>query len=362
MRMLVIRPGAIGDVLLAFPVIQALRAQYAGAHVMLVSNPALLPLARVCGIAEETSDYAAAQWSELFLTAERRAARASSRLHEALQGIDMAVCWLKDPDGLVERNLRAAGIGRVIVAPGRPPGGERIHIIEYLAGTVDLDMAKLGQGAGRGQASPLPYTLCLADEYSRGDPCGRPVTDNHPIPNNYPIPNNRTAPDNRPVPDTRLANGPHLENACVALHPGSGGARKCWPVSHFATVIQALWRRQIPVLLLSGSADHERLRDLQALLPPPPQPSLLTTLVEAPLLEVARRLQQCRGYVGNDSGITHLAALLGLPTIAIFGASDPAIWRPPGPAVTLLYEPVLENLSPDTVFSTMEARFLSKNN
>jgi heptosyltransferase-3 len=336
MHMLVIRPGAIGDVLLALPVIQALRAQNGSANVTLVSNPALLPLARVCGIAEETSDYAAAQWSELFLTPERRAARGDSQLHDALRGIDMAVCWLKDPDGLVERNLRAAGIGRVVVAPGRPPAGERIHIIEYLAGTVGLDMAKLGQGAGRGQASPLPYTLRLADD-SRGDCKGRPAATN------------------------LLAKCPHLESACVALHPGSGGARKCWPVSHFATVIQALWRRQIPVLLLAGPADHERLQELQTLLSAPPHPSLLTTLIEAPLLEVAQRLQECRGYVGNDSGVTHLAALLGLPTIAIFGPSDPAIWRPPGPAVTLLHEPILENLSPDTVFSTMEARFLPEN-
>jgi len=307
MHMLIIRPGAIGDVLLAFPVIQALRAQYEGARVTLVSNPALLPLARVCGIAEETSDYAAAQWSELFLTPERRAARANSRLPEALYGIDMAVCWLKDPGGLVERNLRAAGVGRVVVAPGRPPAGERVHIVEYLAMTAGVSVGEISR-------------LTLSEV--------------------------------EPAKPSQARSGP------VALHPGSGGARKCWPVSHFATVIQALWRRQIPVLLLSGPADHERLRDLQALLPSPPHLSLLTMLSEAPLLEVARRLQRCRGYVGNDSGITHLAALLGLPTIAIFGASDPVIWRPPGPAVTLLYEPVLENLSPDTVFSTMEASFL----
>jgi heptosyltransferase-3 len=307
MHILVIRPGAIGDVLLALPVIQALRAQYAGPHVTLISNPAVLPLAQALGIAEETSDYADAQWSELFLTPERRAARGVSRLDDALQGIDMAVCWLKDPDGLVERNLRAAGIERVVIAPGRPPAGERIHIVEYLASTVDISVGEIGRLA--------LASVGLAQ-----------------------------APSHRPGP--------------VALHPGSGGARKCWPVAHYAAAIQALWRRQIPVLLLAGPADHERLRDLQALLASPPQPSLLTTLVEAPLLEIAQRLQECRGYVGNDSGITHLAALLGVPTIAIFGASDPAIWRPPGPAVTLLYEPVLEKLSPGTVFSTMEARFV----
>src|SRR6266704_1471533 len=119
----------------------------------------------------------------------------------------------------------------------------------------------------------------------------------------------------------------------VAIHPGSGAVEKCWPISRFAEVIKRLWELNYPVLLLAGPADSGRVDDVLKLLSLPPKPEMFKMLTHAPLLEVAQRLLQCRGYLGNDSGITHLAAMLGVPTVAIFGATDPVIWRPVGPFV-----------------------------
>jgi ADP-heptose:LPS heptosyltransferase len=76
-------------------------------------------------------------------------------------------------------------------------------------------------------------------------------------------------------------------------------------------------------------------------------------LTNAPLLEVARHLQQCMCYLGNDSGITHLAAMLGVPTVAIFGPTDPAIWRPMGPSVKVIHEGALEDVSVDFVMQAI---------
>ena len=59
--------------------------------------------------------------------------------------------------------------------------------------------------------------------------------------------------------------------------------RKCWPISHFAAVIKALWVRGVPVLLLAGPADAERVATLLRQLPSPPQSDLLKTVVDAPL-------------------------------------------------------------------------------
>ncbi|HEV2654620.1 MAG TPA: hypothetical protein VGT82_06660, partial [Ktedonobacteraceae bacterium] len=73
MQYLVIRPGALGDSLLAFPVIQALRERVPAARVTFVSNAAVLPLAQDAGLAEEVADYSSALWSELFSTAGIRA-------------------------------------------------------------------------------------------------------------------------------------------------------------------------------------------------------------------------------------------------------------------------------------------------
>jgi ADP-heptose:LPS heptosyltransferase len=80
---------------------------------------------------------------------------------------------------------------------------------------------------------------------------------------------------------------------------------------------------------------------------------MFATLIYAPLLQVAQHLQQCRCYTGNDSGITHLAAMLGAPAVALFGPTDPIIWRPVGPDVTILQENQLENLPVQTVLNSI---------
>jgi heptosyltransferase-3 len=67
-------------------------------------------------------------------------------------------------------------------------------------------------------------------------------------------------------------------------------------------------------------------------------------LVERPLTEVAALLARCDLYVGNDSGPSHLAALTGAPTLALFGPTDPRRWRPLGPRVTVLRRQPLEQL------------------
>ena len=55
------------------------------------------------------------------------------------------------------------------------------------------------------------------------------------------------------------------------------------------------------------------------------------------LYELARWLQTARLYIGNDSGITHLAAAVGIPVVAIFGPTDPAVWGPRGDRVRTLH-------------------------
>ena len=157
----------------------------------------------------------------------------------------------------------------------------------------------------------------------------------------------------------------------IAIHPGSGGAHKCWPAHSFAAVIEQLWNPHWPqlseaervsilrhshsVLLLAGPADRERVHDILNSIRHPPKPGMLKVLVDAPLLKVAQQLQQCRCYLGNDSGITHLAAMLGVPTIALFGPSDPAIWHPVGPSVRVIRAQALERLGSDVVIEALES-------
>jgi heptosyltransferase III len=297
---LIVRPGAIGDVLLTFPVLKALREQYAGAHFTLVSNAQVLPLAMEFGVAEKAFDFQDIQWSELFSTT----GICTLSMRDLLEQTDLAICWLRDPDGIIEHNLKTAGVKYVVIAPGRPPEGQRIHIVNYLAHTIGLPdvMAQFSTLSSMQAFNPIPKDLT---------------------------------------------------NRFVAIHPGSGAAQKCWPISRFAAVIRRLWQQNHSILLLSGPADAERVHDLLQQLSSPPTPEMLKMLINEPLLEVACHLQQSRCYLGNDSGITHLAAMLGVPTIAIFGPTDPTVWRPMGPSVKVLQGHTLEDVSVDAVMGAI---------
>ena len=134
MNLLLIRPGAIGDAFLTFPILKALREKYSNPHITFVSNANVLPLAVSFGLAEEVSDYGHVQWGELFSTTGIH----TPAVREQLLHTDLAICWLSDSEGLVERNLRRAGVRQVVVAPGRPAEGMHIHVVEYLAQTVGV--------------------------------------------------------------------------------------------------------------------------------------------------------------------------------------------------------------------------------
>lgn len=301
MQILIIRPGAIGDTLLTLPVIQALRAKYQAVHITLVGNVAVLPLALASGIVEAVSDYGQLQWSELFSPTGIH----TPAMLSLLQQTDLIICWLRDSDSLVRHNLQQAGVKHLIIAAGRPPEEQNIHITRYLMETVGLPSGTIN--LTRWQL-PLKHLDSLLDD------------GNHRL---------------------------------LAIHPGSGGTRKCWPVTAFAEVIECLWQRDYSVLLLAGPADSEHIKYLQQHLTSLPEQTMLTVLVDAPLVEVAQHLRQCQRYLGNDSGITHLAAMLGIPTVALFGPSNPTVWRPVGPHVEVIHVAELAQLPVEVVVDVL---------
>lgn len=103
----------------------------------------------------------------------------------------------------------------------------------------------------------------------------------------------------------------------LAVHPFSGSACKNWPLEGFREMANA---SGLPVRWLAGEgevlAGAERFDDLY---------------------ELGCWLATARAYLGNDSGITHLAAAVGVPVTAVFLTSDPRIWAPRGSGgVTIL--------------------------
>lgn len=114
----------------------------------------------------------------------------------------------------------------------------------------------------------------------------------------------------------------------ILLHPGAGSIRKRWPVSGFFQVEIALEKAGLIPEFILGPAEKNLTNALQGRGRPV---HLLDNLPE-----LVGLLKSAGGYIGNDSGASHLAAYLGLPTTVLFGPADPQRWAPIGRAVQIV--------------------------
>jgi len=114
----------------------------------------------------------------------------------------------------------------------------------------------------------------------------------------------------------------------VAIHPGSGAPPKNWPAPRFAALAERLARGK-RFLLVEGPADADAAAPTGAL------PGAVRAR-DLPPRVLGAVLARAGLYVGNDSGVSHLAGAWGAPVLALFGPTDPAQWSPIGPRVSVL--------------------------
>jgi ADP-heptose:LPS heptosyltransferase len=114
----------------------------------------------------------------------------------------------------------------------------------------------------------------------------------------------------------------------VLIHPGAGSIRKRWPISDFLEVAAMLEADGMKPEFILGPAEEDLAKILR-------QPE---RIVHTPsdLLVLVELLNSAAGYIGNDSGASHLAAFLGLPATVIFGPADPVRWAPVGRSVSIV--------------------------
>lgn len=117
----------------------------------------------------------------------------------------------------------------------------------------------------------------------------------------------------------------------VALHPGAGSPSKRWPLGRFRELAMS-FSDQADVLVIEGPAEPGLGRKLCAELG-----ANAWLASELPLGVLIPVLSHCRAFVGNDSGLAHLAAGLKIPCVTIFGPTAPQLWAPLGPHVTVLH-------------------------
>jgi heptosyltransferase-2 len=292
-RILVLRGGAIGDFVVTLPALAGLRTRWPEAHIELAGYPHIAALALETGLVDRVVSLEQAEMARFFSL--RPDIPADQAGH--VQSFDLIVSYLYDPDGTVRRNLLRVGARQVIYAS---PVVEGAHAVDHLM-------------------KPLEELAIYPDGVEH--------------------PRIVLGPDHRDRGRERIASA---GTRVVALHPGSGSPKKNWPLPGFVALARRLSEEtDVSPIILLGEADMEIRAALDA------RGSEVPVLSGCSLVELAETLSACEGYVGNDSGVTHIAASLGIPVVALYGPTDPAVWGPRGPNVRILRaaQPTPESLS-----------------
>ena len=138
----------------------------------------------------------------------------------------------------------------------------------------------------------------------------------------------------------------------LAVHPGSGSEKKNWPPGQWAKFLaHVMSGTDWTVLLIGGEAEGTRIHELAAPLPT----SRVRFAQNLPLPALAQSLHPCLGFIGHDSGITHLAAAVGLPGLALWADTSETIWCPRSSAFRVLRNSDgLARLSSETAFTVLK--------
>jgi heptosyltransferase-3 len=138
-----------------------------------------------------------------------------------------------------------------------------------------------------------------------------------------------------PLPASPRIESSRHDDGFAVIHPFSGSVRKCWPLDRYRELARRI-EPQMPVRWCAGPEDQ--LPDAARI---------------GDLYELACWLATARVYIGNDSGITHLAAAVGTPVVALFGPTDPRIWAPRGARVRVFAKPAITDISVEEVLDSL---------
>lgn len=284
---IVIHPGALGDVLLAVPALRWIQAKFPGHRILLISNEAIGRLLLECRQIDAWMSVQGAFCADLC----SGSVPDSIEIRQWLEACDLAVAWMTDDDRGLATVLRNCGVGEVRIQSPFSPQLKARHQSDRFLETLGATTADLPAG------EPLRLSTCLLEQ-------GRA---------------------------SRLSLGISTDRPFALIHPGSGSRHKCTRAEVLASVIEGLNREGLCSVILEGPADEAMAAQLLHRLPMPP-----AVLRGSDLSTVAGVMAQAQVYIGHDSGITHLAASLNVPTIALFGPTDQNRWAPRGAHVVVL--------------------------
>ena len=277
-RMLVIRGGAVGDLVVTLPALGALRRAFPHATIELLGNPSRAILAQHPRYVDRVIDLE--RWDLYRLFSQQPTI--SQDLRTFLSSFELILSYLPVPDVTFATNLRRYCQGEILTWP---PIRRQVCI----SLTISCSRSR-ALSASHVRSAPTSIWTQAAQEFA-----------------------------------ARFWQTADLPaQGVVAFHPGSGGAYKLWPLAGWEQIMTWAARQGVQGLMISGPAEQAHNTHLvhPAHFPPWPQAQNL------PLPYLAALLARCQVVVGHDSGITHLAAAVGTTTLALFGPTDPLLWGP----------------------------------
>lgn len=318
-RFLILRIGGVGDTLLLLPFISALRQTYPESYLEFIGYPERIQIFKDFGYVDEIKSFDQPGMDSFFV----KESNLPEKLVKYFGKFDIIFAFFKDGEGIFNHNLQKCNIEKFYLFSPYP--NENMHILDYYQNlSHSLGLKKINQFENRflcpsTSSSPQRGEGSLSDEKELA-PC-----------------------------DGRSPG--RVERRTAATHPSAGSKKKCWSPKYFAEIIDWLEEKYgINSLLISGPADEEVTREVISHLKKT-KPKIIKNLT---LTELALLLNHCSFYLGNDSGITHLSAFTGIPTIAIFNQEKAKIWSPRGENVHLCVSDNLDKISPIEIKEKIE--------
>lgn len=304
-RILVLRGGALGDLVVTLPALGLLRRHWPQARIELAGNARAAQLAVGRFYLDAVHEQSDARWARL----GSGTLRTEEPLGAHLRTFDLVINFWPDPDGAIGRDLQTLGFQRINELNTRAP---RASAAALGASEVARPTRSFLTGAAHPATGPAAAHYCatLAPLELATD--------------NFAAGLHLRAEDHAAA----LALVPVGSEPLIAWHPGSGSAHKNWPRERWLEVLQRLPAHRLVVLL--GPAEREDPLLASFL----PRGAIIARELSTPVL--AAVLQRCRWFLGHDSGPAHVAAAAGCPCVLVFGPTDPAIWAPPYPGVRVL--------------------------
>ncbi len=282
--------------MIALPLLRELRAKYRNDHITYIGNPVTLPLVEAWGLADETM----AQDGSVSIELYSNEGLSTPHWLQLFQRTDLAISLMRNKTDELMRNLRKAGAKEVIAADEFQVGLSPKHVLQKLAESIGINNL---------DANNVPPFRLKENDFN---PTRRPIV----------------------------------------IHPGRGKEdARCWKAASYASLIMRLVRDGQPVILLAGPADLDQLKEVLKRLPSSLPTDVVSVMKNAPMVEVAKVMEQSKCYIGSDCGMTHMAALTPVPVVALFGPIYPM--PPLGPRVELIKDR-LERLSVDKVLASLQ--------